>query len=451
MRADFLAMLRCPFCRGGFRFEEVARPPLGRGAFGVLECTCSAFPMIDGVPVIQRAPVAVFEHTRGERETEGVAVETLVAMLRAGKAAEALNECLVAPAVPRPVRALIRRRLLDSALVARAARPLGKRALETRVLKPRDTIGACDVFDFYYFSGPLDSGLGHYFINRFAQPRHLAALALAATLKSDAKPFLDIACGAGHLEHYFTTRPDPAGVVGLDINFHQVWIAKHWIAPAGEYVCADASAGLPFADDSFGATICSDAYHYIGERQTLLREIERCAPARPVLLTRVGNRAVMPHEGDERALDDYLGEFAGREARVFEEGELVRAYLKRDDPFDTPQRPKTALAEAKWFSFAWSMPQTRRAVAEPPAPHAVGKLDINPIYAQAVQAGGKTKLNFVFPQTWYAYENHAMLSYCPQEATVPAGDPRSWRKEEQRTLTDAFVLLGLPERFAESR
>ncbi|HTT13666.1 MAG TPA: hypothetical protein VMG60_22595 [Burkholderiaceae bacterium] len=38
----------------------------------------------------------------------------------------------------------------------------------------------------------------------------------------------------------------------------------------------------------------------------VLLEVARCAPGRIVVLTRVGNRAVMPNEGNERTLEEYI-------------------------------------------------------------------------------------------------------------------------------------------------
>jgi SAM-dependent methyltransferase len=189
-------------------------------------------------------------------------------------------------------------RLSKGSLAIRLARARGKRRVLRELLASRDASSATEVFRFFYRpESPLDIAVGDYFSLRFGQPRHLVAVCLLAQLPTDDKPVLDIACGCGHLDHYLTSRIDPLSVVGVDLNFFHAWIARHWIALAGAFVCANATEGLPFADNSFSATICSDAYHCIPERAQLNAEVRRCAPGRPGIITYAGNVGVMPNEG----------------------------------------------------------------------------------------------------------------------------------------------------------
>lgn len=280
----FLSVLRCPYCSESFEFNEKTRPSVGRAEFGILQCSCSEFAVVDGIPIIQRDPVCILEHTSGRAQTDGISVDELVRLIKSGDPLQALLECLAISFVPKMVQAVFGWRLSHGSVAKRIRCATGKRSFLKHILERRDQIGACDVLGFYYFSGgPLSPTLGHYFIRRFSQPRHLAALALAATMPSDSKPILDIACGIGHLEHYFYCRNDSTPVIGLDMNFYHLWLARHWIAPEGNYVCANAGDGLPFADASFSSTICSDAYHYIPNAERLLNEIDRCAPDRAVV------------------------------------------------------------------------------------------------------------------------------------------------------------------------
>jgi len=450
-------ILRCPFCDGRFSFEERPTPPFGRAEFGLLRCSCSVFPVVDGIPIIQRGPVGMLEHTRGTQQTESVSINTLVAQVERGDTSNALLNCLAVPESQGAWRSAIGWRLAHSRFASRIARALGNRKFRRHVLARRDTLGAREVLEFYYLSGgPLDPAMGHYFVRRFGQPRHLAALSLAATMASDAKPILDIACGIGHLEHYFGCRHDPAPVVGLDMNYYHLWIARHWMAPDAHFVCANADDGLPFADDSFASTVCSDAYHYIRNRRRLLDEIERCAVGRMVVLTRVGNAAVMPNEGAESTLADYLAEFGSAEVHAFDEAELLRRYLRRIDAFSPGPVRRDDLSESKWLSFAWNLlNRSKRSIASDAiAPHAVGQVGVNPIYSHEAGADGSLRLSFTFPMIWYAYENHAMLSYHPRVAILSPDELANlaaWNSRETlRTLVDSFVLLGLPHRFTQT-
>lgn len=452
-RDDLLALLRCPYCTTGFAFEESPRPAAGRAEFGLLRCSCSVFPVVDGIPVVQREPVSMLEHTRGIPETEGISVDDLVALIRRGQTTRALLECIAPPANPATWQAILGWRLSRSRPVRELARWRAHRRFARGLLSVRDVVGAKQVLEFYYLSATaLSADMGHYFIRRFGQPRHLAALSLAATIASEAKPVLDIACGIGTLEHYFACRNDPARVVGLDMNFYHLWIAKHWMAPAANYVCANANDGLPFANASFASTICSDAYHYIRNHAAMRREIERCAPRGSVVLSRVGNASVIPNEGIERSLEAYLDEF-GPGVRTFDEAELIKAYLRNVDAFASPPTERTKASESKWLSFAWNTPQppARTIAADTVPPHAVGDLGINPIYSSARAPEGNLRLHFQFPSVWYAYENHGMLAYHPRTVTVARTSLErleEWRSDDHlRRLVDAFVLIGLPHRF----
>ena len=449
-----LPILRCPYCQGGFAFDERPRPELGRAEFGTLRCRCSTFPVVDGIPVIQRAPVCMLEHTRGKQETDGIAIEALVALVERGDTLDALLACVAVPEIPASWRSALGWRLSHSGVVKRAADARVKRRFVKEVLAARDVIGAREVLEHYYLSGgPLSPEMGHYFIRRAGQPRHLAALAMAATIASESKPILDIACGIGNLEHYFGSRHDPAAVVGLDMNFYHLWIAKHWMAPSASYVCANASDGLPFRDDSFGATVCSDAYHYIRNPARLLSEIERCAPERMVVLTRVGNASVRPNEGIERSLEKYLAEI-GTPARTFDEASLLKCYLARANAFALPLQQADVLRDAKWLTFAWNVEDRppRTLATDSIAPHAVGRLGINPIYTQAPLPNGAMRLQFEFPLVWFAYENNAMLSYHPRSVTL-SGDQLETMASGRtgpsvQTLIDSFVMIGFPDRFS---
>lgn len=456
---SLLPILRCPICRERFELDERTCPPEGRSAFGILRCGTHRFPVLDGIPIIQSTRVGMFEHTRGTAQVEGIAIEELTALIERRDSRAALLACLSVPHLPQSVRRLLGWRFSHASAGMRLSRALGRRGFQSTVLAARDRISALELLKFYYRpGGPLDPELGHYFGLRFGQPRHLAALALVARLPSDPKPVLDIACGMGHLEHYLTRRSDSCAVVGVDMNFYHLWIAKHWLAPEASFVCADASAALPFGDDCFSATLCSDAYHYMPRRGMLLREIERCAPRRQVILTRVGNREVMPNEGSEASLEDYLRELAPATPRVFDESGLVRCYLRRRDPLHERPPSSAELAESKWISFVWNADEepAGAAAARLPTelmwPHGVGHLALNPIYVGTQEPDGGLRLRFEFPSIHYAYEQHAMLNYHPTLVTVSAAQLRALTADQPTPvlapLIDSFIVLGMPRRFA---
>src|SRR5262245_43941374 len=378
---DLLLLLRCPRCQARFALEAHTR--IGDGDFGILRCHCDTYPLVDGIPIILNAPVGMFEHTTGTTQVTGVSPARLVDLLVKKQYIEALLECLAFPILHPRLRRLVGWQISTSPPVTQFARWICKRRLRSEVLTRRDSINAVELFEFLYqpFS-PLYRAVGDYFTLRFAQPRHLAALALLEHIPASVKPFLDIACGCGHIEHYLYSRPEPVPVIGLDMNFFHLWIARHWIAPAGQYVCANAGDGLPFHDDSFAGTLCSDAYHLIPNRVHLLQEINRCAARRLTIVTRVGNSAVKPNEGLEKTLTGYLEEIGAADTRALDESTLAQCYLNRRDPLAVAEEDTDSLARRKWLSFVWSLPVEWRTI--PPDthtwPHEVGVLSVNPIY-----------------------------------------------------------------------
>ena len=441
--------LRCPYCRGPFDFDECTKPDMARAEFGLLRCSCSVFPVIDGIPIVMRDALRIYEHTTGAPETDAVEVDELAELIRRGATQEALLQSLTAFGIPAAWRKALGWRLSRTRIVKQLSEQVAKKRFERQVLAQRDSLNAPDVLEYYYRTdGPLNPDVGHYFIQRLTQPRHLAALSLAAAVAADSKPVVDIACGVGHLAHYFNCRQDRMPVTGVDLNFFQLWIARHFMAPQSHFVCANVNDGLPFKDDCFSATFCSDAYHYIRNYALLLGEVGRCAPGRMVTLTRVGNASVTPNEGFERSLDTYLAEFPGP-VRAFHEAELTKCYLRRSDPFDTDQVTNADLRERKWLSFTWNVPAAHRSIKRDAIkPHAVGRIGINPIYTRSTSPDGGLRLRFDFPTAWYAYENHRMLEYHPLDAMLSAeqlSELSEWQEHESlRELVDSFVLIGFP-------
>lgn len=454
LKEDLVPLLRCQHCHGSFAFTAAAPVPLAGGEFGVLQCGCAKYPVVDGIPILLRAAVGMFEHTTGTAQVAGTTPEKLIELIEQGRGATALLECLSFPVLPPPLRRLLGWKLANGPLGARLGRRLCRQRLQSQVLARRSSISASELFSFFYQpDSPLDRVVGDYFNLRFGQPRHLAALSLLHNVPADDKPLLDIACGGGHLDHYLLSRREPAAVVGTDLNFFHLWIARHWIAPAGQYVCADAGEGLPFVDDSFSATFCSDAYHYIPNRTALHQEIKRCAPGRLGMLTRVGNSEVMPNEGLERTASGYVEDIGERDTRVFAESSLVHCYLGRRNPLEQPPDEPQTVARSKWLSFVWNIPAQLRGSAALARewPHAAGTLGINPIYTRSSVAAGM-QLRFGFPSIWYAYENNGMLAYHPRRMVLETAQLQALRSGAagdpfRDQLVAQFVLLGMPQRF----
>ena len=253
-------------------------------------------------------------------------------------------------------------------------------------------LSAEDWFEFFFgdltATGP--SLLPDY-RNRFALPRTLAALSLLRLVPSSDRPVLDLACGFGPFGHYLTQRRNPVAVVGVDFNFYLVWGQKNWIAPSGTFVCADASRRLPFVDDAFSAVLCSDAFIYFRDKPQVLAELNRCAPGKPMILTRVGNKTASPKEADALDPEGYMDLLASGGPRAFSEYALVRQYLARRNPLASEPTDVGDLYWDKWLTFVLngrSLQDTEIDLKDE-WPHEVGELAFNPIFERETSSERK--------------------------------------------------------------
>ena len=444
---NFFSMLRCPKCFGALQIEVVPLPEFGRNIFGTLQCDCSKYPVIDGIPIIGPLQIAPFNHMGENNTFDGTTPDELVELVIKGKQTEALIRCL-APLIE--ARWITKMRAFPGRW--KIAKLYGR--LKTKkILANRDILCAQDILRFYFNSDSLGQELGDYFVHRVTQPRHLAALALAEQMPRNSSPVLDVACGVGHLDHYLTSRQVSVDVVGIDMCFFQLWIAKHWVAPRSNYLCCNVTNGLPFASGVFKSAIVSDAYHLFKNRNVFVAELNRVSPKGIKIFTRVGNKLVMPNEGDEGTLQQYLDEIGDDACVTFSEGELVRYYICNTNPFgDAPSSHGVLSKESKWFSII-SDP-SHEILAKPNTdfcrPHLVGSISINPIY-KLISQSVPTRYRFEFPGIWYAYENHQMLEYHPRTVTLTEDVLEKISKnvtdDAVQGYIDSFVLVGLPERY----
>jgi ubiquinone/menaquinone biosynthesis C-methylase UbiE len=325
-------------------------------------------------------------------------------------------------------------------------------------LKVNETsLSAIDVMQLYYrrYSG---TETFNYFAFRFGQPRHLAALSLARLLNNSPEPVLDLACGVGHITHFLAGAQPGRVVVGVDRDFVRLWIATRYVAPGGWYVCASADAPLPFSEGLFQGIFCSDAFHYFLHRAASLREMRRLlTPQGILILARFGNAAVEPREGYELSLDGYDRLLHGLPHVFTGEDAVVSAYARRSGAdlsgADTPDQ----LARQKWLSVVASSQTNlfRHGESFDRWPHAVGRLQINPVYVVEKQhANGDLSLRFHFPSDWYEFENKAYLTYAPERCVLPAALARAVERGEHHPELERyigkFVVIGMPDRYCDS-
>jgi SAM-dependent methyltransferase len=268
-----------------------------------------------------------------------------------------------------------------------------------------------------------------YFRYRFSELSYLSSAALLTPLTQG--PVLDLGCGAGHLMSAVSKRIPRVMIVGLDLNFTLLYLAKRFLAPSALFICADASRRLPFRDGAFEAAVCADTFVYLPDRGSAARELLRTVRG-PLLMSRLADPAYQARGGHPPLEPGaYLEMFAARGPRLYRDGDLLDGFLKRrvlDLTLPGGSREDVLTLTAGVEAKAW-----------PGADYFVSGTELNPIY-DVQEEGAVLKLHRKFISERYTEVYRAVEEFLPESLTITreqiaAGDPDLVRK---------FVLLDLP-------
>jgi SAM-dependent methyltransferase/uncharacterized protein YbaR (Trm112 family) len=451
-----LETLRCPSCRQSLQFEAIDQGLAHAREYGVLTCECSQYPVIDGIAVLMNGSIGAFEHTEGTVDFAGTSKDELVRLVLAKQGFEALLRCITFPLTFRRFERLGPTAVWQSRLVRELLRGLRRLQLQRWCDRGPEKHTAREWFQVFFGKhSPVTGDMYNYFFYRLGQQHHLASLALLDYLPESEKPILDLACGSGHLEHNLSECSAQHSVVGVDRNFFQLWLAQYAVAPKSCFLCADVDLPLPFADNSFSATLCADAFHYFHRKRFVLDEIKRCAPDRPILLTGVGNKSVEPNEGCELTGEEYLTLDGAPEWCLFGETELLEAYLKHEALNFAAPHPKNAAKSEKWLCIVYpGAPAVMTQHENTTWLHSAGRLGLNPLYEVGRSADGRHwKLTFKFPSDHFAFENAYMTTFCPQNVTLSNeayfAVRANSRSPEVDRLIEQMVVIGLPRNYVQ--
>jgi SAM-dependent methyltransferase len=326
---------------------------------------------------------------------------------------------------------------LEDVLVRHLPAPPGLAGrLLRRILPPVGAIQKA-VFDRDATFINLAAALGRtrdldYFRYRFSDLSYLSTAALLTPLSRG--PVLDLGCGAGHMVHALFRRIPKSMVVGLDLNFTLLYLAKRFVAPSGLYVCADASGRLPFLDGAFEASLCADTFKYLADRSTAAGELLRVTRG-PVVVSHFydpsfqGEGVPAPLEPDACA-----ALFAARSPRLYREQDLLETFLERRElDLRAPGASKDDVA---------SLTAGVEPRVYPGADYFVSGSALNPVY-EVRQEGDALHLRRRFISDRYSEAYRKVEKYLPESLTVTkeqvdAGDPELVRR---------FVLLDLPANY----
>ena len=446
-------LLCCPFCGGGLSGTEQIGQTSG---FGVLSCYCDRYPVVAGIPILKKGLIGTNHQTANQ----------VINSIEAGR----YNEALLAMILPSPPSAEFAPRWIQALPslrgIGRVKTLIGKPGLRSwkkhgvaYLTQLGDQITGRELFDFYFCCSTGDAREPYgYFAFRFGQPRHLVALSLAYLIRTPDKPVLDLACGFGHITRHLIHRAEGQPVIGLDRNFFMLYVAKNWLAPGADYVCADADVGQPFRDGAFSTVFCSDAFHWFVGKANCARELKRLTASHgSIILATLRNSLVDRHLPQYRGTlppEGYETLFTGMPHCLAANSDILARYLKKQGPSLAPLTEIDRLASEPWLSLVASYREDvfRNYGCFADWPHAEGRLAINPLYKEDRRNGrGNAYLRRTFPSAWYEKEDEDGWQYEPETVSVTlqalSDLTQGKRTNEIERLIEQLVVVGMPERY----
>lgn len=412
MHVSQLDILRCPYCGAGFTLDE--QTALQRNSDeivnGILRCACTAYPIVDGIPVLLAA-------YGGDTNFQQVLAED-------------------------PARALTAALELD----------------EERAAKFQQYLAAPEQPAYGEWLDLFCPGNeGPYFVHRLSNPTYLVGQLMLRAIGENPQCFtrrvIDIGGGSGHLVRAVLHLAGKAEVWLAETNYWKLWIARRIVAPGCVPICADAEAPLPFAADTFSLALCSDAFHYVWSKRMFASEMMRLAGADGVIFINHVHNALQENYsvGLPLAPQWWRNLFAERTVRVFKESEAFEG-LVHQLPLDlsTKYTDEELADEQALFLIASPHEEIYRAYDYPGAQFSSGEWRINPLYEVESQPDGGAVLRLTnFPSAEYEDEYKACKRYLPAQLELSADALRliaaNELNAELRELADRYVLLNVPK------
>lgn len=413
---EIVARLRCPFCWGPFEARTLTGTLLNADSYGTLACGCGEFPILNGIPILDR------------RHNE----QRLLALVRRQRWSQATSECLMADVeangVTRICWRLLRKLDISNRLWARvAARSTCRDALQV---------------------GYRKSGAYHEYLRcRFGDPTFVAGEWTLAHAPPVDGWILDVPSGVGHFEwvlhrHHPNAREK---LVAADASFFNLLLLKLHLLPRAAAICLDANMRLPFEAGHFTMSVSTDGWHYLDAQAQFLHELVRVTQKTgTVVLLHVHNQGAKNRSPGKpvgyRALERWLDEVApGRQSDIDILDE--RAFADRawdpspaDSPFDYPAAPHAPVFDV------WMGDRGRARLAN--APTEAGHWIVNPLYRRA----GGTRYVRTFGNPDYAEEFAELTTLLPAEVDLDGSiDDLAADPALTLTLIQKRVLLFVPK------
>ena len=449
MKRRLLDCLRCPFCWGELK-DSCIQGVGGELTFGILDCHCGRYPIVAGIPILQKEPARLLSE--------------ITRLVQMGKAEDALLLAVAPLAVSPPPSPELAPSWLKAFPSIKGVNRLKhtahlKRMCEweaqaKHILTQETGMTVKRLLAFFLES---NKDAFDYFVFRFGQPRHLVALSFGSLVQDAAKPVLDLACGYGHITRNLLRRANGQTVVGVDPNFLGLYIAKTIIAPDAEYICCVTDGPLPFPDGFFSVAFCSDAFHYFQKKAATVRELKRLTQHDGlIILTWVHNMLFrLPHDGVPLPPAGYEALVSDLPSRLVPDSDVLLRYRQKQGPSLARQCDPSRLTDAPLLSIVASHKGDvfKDYGRFETWPHAEGRLEVNPLYAvqNGSESNGRLQLRRAFPSNLYEKDHAPCEEYLPETVNLSSAILEDLacgrRTSEVEKLIEECVVLDIPERY----
>jgi hypothetical protein len=286
VQINVLTGMQCPYCGGAFRVARAVSRGEDRLDYGLVECRCFSFPVVDGILLLSLAkgyggaeealqPLVALQvaAVRFLEQDDVAGLRTwirhhapFVADLIDGTSEPYLTfAARLDRALQRQVRAFLDAsgRYEVVGTPRSRARWLAKRAVAA--IERRRSAAEAE---------PLPTP-ADYYRARYCSPR-VNALAVQLGVLPTARRLLSLCCGHGVFENVLRARgQEPEMVVSLDAQLLNLLITRRYADHGGSYVCHDVQFPLPFVDGAFDGVFSSTCLPEIPAQRTFVTEAIR--------------------------------------------------------------------------------------------------------------------------------------------------------------------------------
>ncbi len=131
--------------------------------------------------------------------------------------------------------------------------------------------------------------VGVYFAHRWSDPTFVAGLALTDAHWGAPETAFELCCGIGH--HLRALQDAGVAVVGADVVFAKLWVARRWVlGPGAELVCFDAEGPHWPVRGPFDLAACHDAFYFLQDKAAIAGRLRAMSRGGALVVSHVHNR-----------------------------------------------------------------------------------------------------------------------------------------------------------------